>query len=241
MWRRHGPWWERKVITRVDARGSTLWRSGSVGCAPVPRSRPLPDDNIACLCLSESHSPSGGRDPSRQRLLRIDPDPLGTGFVRLPFGDFCETNVPTQQPATCPQARLPTSHVDQGGTRHREGPAPQGPPAAQRLIDRFRDSADFAAIRRDGRRLSGKVLWMVVALDAHLDAPRVAFAMGRKSGRAVHRNRLRRRIQHVLRNCSWAVPPGRYLIGCRGPARAVTFDEVVVDLDDLLVRLGSDQ
>ncbi len=80
---------------------------------------------------------------------------------------------------------------------------------------------------------------MMASLDSDLEHPRVAFALGRKSGPAVHRNLLRRRIQHVLRDRGADLPAGRYLIGCRGPAREISFADVVSDLGVMIGRLGA--
>ncbi len=80
---------------------------------------------------------------------------------------------------------------------------------------------------------------MLASLDSDLQHPRVAFALGRKSGPAVQRNLLRRRIQHVLREPGADLQPGRYLIGCRGPAREISFADVVSDVGIMIDRLGA--
>jgi ribonuclease P protein component len=104
------------------------------------------------------------------------------------------------------------------------------------LIDRCRQRADFDVLGR-GRRIGGRVLWARVVLDEDLEHPRVAFAIGRNKGCAVDRNRLRRRIQAVLRSRADSLPKGTYMFGSRSRARDVTFDEVVEDIEYVLAEV----
>ena len=104
-----------------------------------------------------------------------------------------------------------------------------------RVIERCRHGSDFAALRR-GRRVGGRVLWMLYAPDEGLSHPRVAFAIGRRSGGAVERNRLRRRIQSVLREQVEDMPAGRYLFGARQRAATVSYPAAREDVLHLLER-----
>jgi ribonuclease P protein component len=45
------------------------------------------------------------------------------------------------------------------------------------------------------------------------EPPRVAFAIGRKVGNAVERNRIRRQLRTILRELATQLRPGMYLIG----------------------------
>ncbi len=67
-------------------------------------------------------------------------------------------------------------------------------------------------------------LWCSYVPDSDVDPPRVAFAIGRATGSAVDRNRLRRRLRAVLRDCD--VPPGWYLFGATRGACEHTFAEL---------------
>lgn len=80
---------------------------------------------------------------------------------------------------------------------------------------------------------------MLYAPDPTLEHPRVAFAIGRRSGGAVQRNRLRRRVQAVLRTFDGVIPPGRYLFGARTRASDVSFAAAREDVEHLLSRAGA--
>ena len=79
---------------------------------------------------------------------------------------------------------------------------------------RIRDAATFQALRRRGRRVRRDgltVTWLPGPHDG--TPPRVAYAVGRKVGNAVVRNRLRRRLQALVVELAPELPPGTYLIG----------------------------
>jgi ribonuclease P protein component len=92
------------------------------------------------------------------------------------------------------------------------------------LIDRVRERDSFVRLRRDGVRVRTDSLWCSFVLDPDLEAPQVAFAIGRAVGSAVRRNRLRRRLRALIATCD--VPPGLYLVGARPGACEHTFDEL---------------
>ena len=84
---------------------------------------------------------------------------------------------------------------------------------------RVRRAATFAELRRDGRRVrSGplSVTWLPGPGD---EPPKLAFAIGRSVGKAVVRNRLRRRLRWLFADLAPTIPPGSYLIGA-APAAA---------------------
>ena len=75
--------------------------------------------------------------------------------------------------------------------------APEGPRAPLGLIGRVGDRATFDALRRDGRRARRGPM-TVIYLPGGNDV-RVAYAIGRKVGPAVVRNRVRRRLREAVR------------------------------------------
>lgn len=77
---------------------------------------------------------------------------------------------------------------------------------------------------------------MLYASDDELTHPRVAFAIGRRAGTAVQRNRLRRRIQALLRELDDSMAPGRYLFGARRPAANMSYAEISADVRHLIDR-----
>ena len=97
---------------------------------------------------------------------------------------------------------------------------------------RVRDRASFAALRRDGvRRRVGPLTVTRLSTDAGgSPVPAVAFAVGKPVGPAVARNRLRRRLRHLIADLAPA--PGTYLVSA-GPAASTLADQ---DLRELLRR-----
>lgn len=98
-----------------------------------------------------------------------------------------------------------------------------------------RGRSAFAALARDGRRFREGPLTVIHRVDS--TPPRVAFAVGRKVGPAVVRNRVRRRLRAL-----WAQhspPPGDYLLIAGPSAATCTSTELGVALDGALARVAA--
>jgi ribonuclease P protein component len=89
---------------------------------------------------------------------------------------------------------------------------------------RIRDRTTFQQLRAQGRRVRRGPITVTWLADSGATAPRVAFAVGRRVGTAVRRNRLRRRLRAVVADQAPTLPPGAYLIGA-GPAAAEMTNE----------------
>ena len=72
-----------------------------------------------------------------------------------------------------------------------------------------------------------------------VEPPRVGFAISRKVGSAVVRNRLRRQIQNHLRSISETMVPGVYLFSIKPGSADVDRNVLLGDVDACLTRLGS--
>ncbi|HET6950226.1 MAG TPA: ribonuclease P protein component [Acidimicrobiales bacterium] len=105
------------------------------------------------------------------------------------------------------------------------------------MIGRFGDRATFDSLRSDGRRARRGP--MTVTYLAGGDHARVAYAIGRKVGPAVVRNRLRRRLRAAVREVDRAggLAPGAYLISLRPDAAHASYGQLRRDLGELCATL----
>lgn len=96
----------------------------------------------------------------------------------------------------------------------------------------------FETLRTSGRRIRrGPLTVTYVALDRHEDGPAVAFAIGRRFGPAVQRNRARRRLRAAFRQaCADFNGPLPYalLIQARPAVLDAPFDSLVRDAGHVL-------
>lgn len=134
-----------------------------------------------------------------------------------------ETPVSTEQPQTRQTPWVPAPDVDPGGASHSVGAPPQGPPAPVRLILPIRDRATFIELRRSRRRVRRGALTVTWVPGESTDPTRVAYAIGRKTGNAVVRNRIRRRLRAAARECQASLEPGAYLVGATAKAASVPY------------------
>ena len=105
---------------------------------------------------------------------------------------------------------------------------------------RLRDSSSFRRTVRSGRRAGGRAL--VVHLhrgEGSAQAPRVGFVVSKAVGNAVVRNRVKRRLRHVVRNFLTALPPSSDLVVRAQPAACdLTSAELGAELGRCLLRVG---
>jgi ribonuclease P protein component len=103
---------------------------------------------------------------------------------------------------------------------------------------RLRRSADFAAVRRAGKRWRGR--WLSVSAAPNgLDHPRYGFVVSSRVGNAVTRNRVKRRLGEAIRAGEAPAAAGHdvVVIAHRTAAQAA-YRELAADLDGLLARAG---
>ena len=102
---------------------------------------------------------------------------------------------------------------------------------------RLRRSSDFAAAVRGGRR-SGRgtvVVHLLIDEPAQASSARAGFVVSKAVGNAVTRNRVRRRLRHLVRPRLGDLPPGVRLVVRANPAAAeATFETLGADLDAAL-------
>jgi ribonuclease P protein component len=110
--------------------------------------------------------------------------------------------------------------------------------AAQRL----RRSTDFAAAVRGGRRAGRGAVVVHLLLDepAQASTARAGFVVSKAVGNAVVRNKVRRRLRHLVRSRLSALPTGALLVVRALPAAAsASYVALGADLDAALAAARS--
>ena len=104
----------------------------------------------------------------------------------------------------------------------------------------MRRSAEFAAALRGGTRAGGDGLVVHARPDAFDGPARVGFIVGRSVGPAVVRNRVRRRLRHLVRARLSALPRGSLLVVRATPAAGRrSYAELGSTLDRALTRTST--
>lgn len=101
---------------------------------------------------------------------------------------------------------------------------------------RLRGRRQLAAVFGRGKTWSSSLL-VLRALSNNLPHNRYVFVAGRRLGRAVVRNRLKRRLREIIRSLPLQQGWDIAIIG-RAEAVKVSFEELKQALADLLVRAG---
>ena len=105
-------------------------------------------------------------------------------------------------------------------------------------MQRLKRRADFLAARDGARAPAGA--FFVQARDRHDAAgPRIGFTVTKKTGSAVERNRIRRRLREAAKNVmSAAGKPGfDYVLVARREALATPFAALIKDLERALKKI----
>jgi ribonuclease P protein component len=144
----------------------------------------------------------------------------------LPGRPQGEADISAERQEAGQAARLPPPHVDQGGPGHPVRPSPQGPSQPLGLIWSIRDRATFEALRTAGRRVRRGPITVTWLAGDPAEPPRVAYAIGRKAGGAVVRNRIRRRLRAITREVGTQLRPGAYLFGATAAAASLSYGDL---------------
>ena len=91
---------------------------------------------------------------------------------------------------------------------------------------RITDRTTFEALRRSSRRVRSGPITISFVRDEPGTTPRVAYAIGRRVGGAVHRNRLRRRLRAIVSELGPDLQPGAYLIATAPVAAGLSYGEL---------------
>ena len=151
-----------------------------------------------------------------------------------------EAHVPAQQPPPRQEARLSSSHGHASRPERVAFPSPQGPRSPVGLIWRIRDRRSFVELRRRGRRAHAgcvTVTFAAAPAGTPVEPPRVAFALPRKLGPAVARNRVRRQVQAHLRTVAPSMASGAYLFTLKPGSAELERAALLHEVDTCLARL----
>lgn len=128
--------------------------------------------------------------------------------------------------AGAPTQRATSPHGGLGGRRR----------PAMRREERLRRASEFAAVHQEGRSLAHPLFVFRIRRNS-LPHNRYGFVTSRRIGKAVARNRARRRLREAMRRLS--LQPGWDLVVVARPAiNEASFDEIVAAARQLAARAG---
>ena len=146
--------------------------------------------------------------------------------AQLPGRPQGEAHIPAERQEAGEAPRVPAPDVDQGRAGDSVGPPAQGSSQPVGLIWSVRDRATFEALRRQGRRVRRGPITVTWLPGDPAEPPRVAYAIGRKAGGAVVRNRIRRRLRAIIREVGVQLRPGAYLFGANAAAASLSYGDL---------------
>jgi ribonuclease P protein component len=170
---------------------------------------------------------------------------VASGARRRPGGHeerLDEEDFSTEYPETGQEARIspPDAHARRPGRA--DEPAQEGSAAARRLIRPVRGRAAFGRFRSEGRRVRRGALAVTFVPGPDEAEVGVAYAIGTGVGSAVVRNRLRRRLRHILAEApEGLLAPGAYLVQANPPAARLTYKELSTILMGALEALRAER
>ena len=160
-----------------------------------------------------------------------------------------EEDLPAQQPPAGAPPRLPSPHGRPGWPGDPACPPPEGPATALGVITSVRGRSTFRALsqaptgRRGGVRARCAPWNPPGDDDRRADATGVAYAIGRRQGSAVQRNRIRRRLRAAIREIDrrgTVLQPGAAYLLMSGPeASTCPFPELVTWVEGALSQAGA--
>ena len=144
-----------------------------------------------------------------------------------------EADLPAEQPEAQEEARVPWSDAYARRPGRAQGAALPRARAPLGLIFRIRRRGTFALLAR--ARVARRELVWVRRVAVPGPGPQVGFAVSRRVGNAVTRNRVRRRLRAALQAEGAVVrEDSAYLVGATPAAAGASYDELRAALGDCL-------
>ena len=105
-------------------------------------------------------------------------------------------------------------------------------------MERLKNPQEFSLVYKQGRPHFGKHV-VVSVLPTGRECSRVGFAVGKKVGNAVTRNKVKRRLRAIMQNTASEIAPGfDIIIGAKRTSVTVSFAELEGDLRRVLKLSG---
>jgi ribonuclease P protein component len=108
------------------------------------------------------------------------------------------------------------------------------------MIWRIRDRATFEALRRTGSRSRYGAVTVTYCGSQAPGPPRVAYAVGKRVGSAVVRNRLRRRLRAAAGEIA-ELAPGAYLVRVAPEAAALSYEDLKAQVTRAMTAASGDR
>ena len=105
-------------------------------------------------------------------------------------------------------------------------------------IETIKKNTDFQIVFEKGHSMNGRYL-VVYFLHNQFGYPRFGFCVGRKLGKAVQRNRIKRQLREVVRGIDLQDQSGwDIVILARHPIITAPFQRIIMEYEHIMVKTG---
>ena len=155
-----------------------------------------------------------------------------------------EADVPTERAQAREDTRVPQADVDEIRPRGDQGASGEGASptggltrsSGGRACGSIRSRRTFEQLRRTGRRGRSGPLTVSYLPQPRWDRPEVGYAIGRRVGNAVERNRLRRRLRAIVSEEAPNLPVGAYMVVASPGGPNLRYEELKVAMSQAVER-----